>query len=70
MLNKTLPHRLEATLPSDLQNEDREWHGEILLGRKWSIYQGNAEEVLKRLPAESVNCVVTSPPYFWTDKKN
>ena len=47
------------------KDEDKEWHGETLLGRKWSVYQGNAEEVLRKLPAESVNCVVTSPPYFW-----
>jgi len=26
--------------------------------------QGDCREVLKTLPAESVNCVVTSPPYF------
>lgn len=28
------------------------------------IYQGNCLEVLKALPAESVNCCVTSPPYW------
>jgi DNA modification methylase len=50
---------------SKIMQEDKEWHGETLFGRKWSVYQGNAEEVLRRLPAESVNCVVTSPPYFW-----
>lgn len=26
---------------------------------------GDCRDVLKTLPAESVNCVVTSPPYFW-----
>lgn len=28
------------------------------------IYQGDCLEVLKRLPAESVQCCVTSPPYY------
>lgn len=29
------------------------------------ILTGDCREVLKTLPDESVNCVVTSPPYFW-----
>jgi len=28
------------------------------------IYQGNSLEVLKTLPSESVNCCITSPPYW------
>ena len=36
-----------------------------LLGNKWSIYNGSALEVLAEMPAKAVNCVVTSPPYFW-----
>ena len=28
------------------------------------IHQGDSLTVLKTLPAESVNCVVTSPPYW------
>jgi DNA modification methylase len=31
---------------------------------KATIYQGDALAVLRSLPAESVHCVVTSPPYF------
>ncbi len=27
------------------------------------ILQGDVRDVLKTLPSESVNCVVTSPPY-------
>lgn len=30
----------------------------------WAIHTGNALEVLRRLPAASVDCVVTSPPYW------
>lgn len=29
------------------------------------ILTGDCRDVLKTLPSESVNCVVTSPPYFW-----
>ena len=28
-----------------------------------SIYQGDALEVLKTFPNESINCCITSPPY-------
>lgn len=42
-----------------------EWHGKTGKKLKWSVYQGQAKDVLARLPAESVNCVVTSPPYYW-----
>jgi DNA modification methylase len=68
MLNNRRPRHSEAvSTTSEIMEEDKEkeWHGVTLLDRRWSVYQGNAEEVLRRLPAESVNCVVTSPPYFW-----
>jgi DNA modification methylase len=32
---------------------------------KWQVYNGDTLEVLKELPDESYNCVITSPPYFW-----
>ena len=31
---------------------------------KATLYQGHALEVLREMPAESVDCVVTSPPYW------
>ena len=40
------------------------WDG-ISAGRKWSIHQGSALEVLKDLDAQCVDCIITSPPYFW-----
>jgi len=52
-------------IPEKEEPEQSEWHGRNLLGLQWSVYQGDAEEVLQRLPSGSVNCVVTSPPYFW-----
>lgn len=42
-----------------------EWRGHTKEGFSWRIHRGDAREVLKGLPAGSVNCVVTSPPYYW-----
>lgn len=36
-----------------------------LHGRTWSLYQGNCVDVLPQLDKESIDCVVTSPPYYW-----
>lgn len=49
----------------NLINSSDSWHGKDPSGGSWSIYHGGALEVLKRLPSEHFNCVVTSPPYFW-----
>ena len=43
----------------------RAWRGQSCDGGSWAIYQGSALEVLRQLPSESVDCIVTSPPYFW-----
>ncbi|WP_395008826.1 DNA-methyltransferase [Undibacterium sp.] len=42
-----------------------EWHGISRGDKNWSVYNGDSIEVLKKLPSDSVHCVVTSPPYFW-----
>lgn len=42
-----------------------EWHGECQPGIEWHIHQGDSLEVLRNLPSETVNCVITSPPYYW-----
>jgi len=34
-------------------------------GVEWTVFDGDAREVLKQLPDEAYNCVITSPPYFW-----
>ena len=31
----------------------------------WKIYRGNAQSVLAQFGDESVDCMVTSPPYYW-----
>jgi DNA modification methylase len=31
----------------------------------WSVYKGDAKSVLQKLPSDTYDCAVTSPPYFW-----
>ena len=31
---------------------------------KNKIYEGNSLEILNKFPEESIDCVVTSPPYY------
>ena len=39
--------------------------GQVKEGIAWRVYEGDSRKVLQDLPAQSVDCVVTSPPYFW-----
>lgn len=41
------------------------WTGEDSLGTRWAIYHGSALPVLQAMPSKAVNCIVTSPPYYW-----
>lgn len=45
-------------------DERIEW-GDRRSDHSWKIYCGPAIDVLKRMQSETVNCVITSPPYFW-----
>jgi len=40
------------------------WNG-TSAGQTWAIHHGSALEVLKELDSQLVDCIVTSPPYFW-----
>ena len=31
----------------------------------WTLHEGDSRIVLPTLDSESVDCVVTSPPYYW-----
>jgi DNA modification methylase len=44
---------------------EKHWRGGAPNGRAWNVYNGDALEVLRQLPAQEFHCVVTSPPYFW-----
>jgi DNA modification methylase len=53
--------------PADIQVPPgiHEWRGHSREGIAWEIHRGDAMSVLKGLPPNSANCVVTSPPYYW-----
>lgn len=42
-----------------------EWQGVTQSGNEWNVYLGDAGTVLRDIPSASINCVVTSPPYYW-----
>lgn len=46
-------------------NETNKWKGKSSIGNSWAIYHGSALDVLKAMPKNVVNCMVTSPPYYW-----
>lgn len=39
--------------------------GERTNGTSWTLYNGDSKHVSQSLKPESVNCVITSPPYYW-----
>ncbi len=41
------------------------WQGHSHGGFGWEVHRGSALQVLKRIESGVVNCVVTSPPYYW-----
>lgn len=49
-------------LPKDIKVPH--WFG-YRLGRVWTVVNSDAYALLRRLPDASVDCVVTSPPYYW-----
>lgn len=47
------------------EGEPNVWTGASALGSDWEVRCGEALTELRRLEPESINCIVTSPPYFW-----
>jgi DNA modification methylase len=39
--------------------------GSLPNGRWWNLYQGDCRSALKLIEESSVNCIITSPPYYW-----
>jgi DNA modification methylase len=55
----------QSVFPDTDEDEKTDWHGRSSQGVAWSIYQGQSQQILRGLREESVNCTVTSPPYYW-----
>ena len=63
-------HRILGSRVVERQYEDpatghqiKGWHAD--LPHPWNLYCGQAVEALRLIEPSSVDCVVTSPPYFW-----
>lgn len=41
------------------------WTGVSTAGHRWEVHQGDALRILAELPKRTIDCVVTSPPYYW-----
>jgi len=48
----------------DLEDRGQKWVGSFHNAANWSLYCGSALEVMNDMEDESVNCIVTSPPYY------
>jgi len=55
-------HRSEVPSPP---SGIHDWRGHTRHGVEWQVHKGDARSVLKNFDADSFNCVVTSPPYYW-----
>ncbi len=47
-----------------LTSEATKWMGTTKSGSRWEVHCGDAQTVLKEIPNNSFNCVITSPPYY------
>lgn len=52
--------RTELTLDTGV----KKWTGTYLETRGWELYCGDARIAMSDIPDESVNCIITSPPYY------
>lgn len=61
---KTSRHEPSPLLPKRLQARDH-WYGYSPQNIPWAVVNADALQALKTIPDEVVDCVVTSPPYYW-----
>jgi DNA modification methylase len=57
------PELFDALRPPVITGPN-EWHGQTINNIPWHVYQGESGQVLQGITANSINCVVTSPPYY------
>ena len=46
------------------QDTSLTWSGKSSNGIAWTLYCGDAKTELKKIATETVNCIITSPPYY------
>jgi DNA modification methylase len=51
-------------LKSNVIVDSNSWRGKTTKAIDWSVYAGEARDILSKLEKESINCVITSPPSY------
>ena len=57
--------KLFIELMPKVVKDGKAWRGQTYHSIPWELYTGDATQVLKQLPVNNYNCVITSPPYYW-----
>lgn len=53
----------QSVVESELGLPIKRWQGNGPF--PWTLFCGSAKEALRMVPDRSIDCVITSPPYFW-----
>lgn len=62
---KPIPQKFDLGSNSNMLNIPQVSTGSTKSNIDWTIYNGDAVEILRELRGASYNCVITSPPYYW-----
>lgn len=57
--------KLLYDITSDFLVADGHWRGRFKDDKSWEVLNGDSREAISNLAANSFDCVITSPPYFW-----
>ena len=47
-----------------MESAVKSWKGSDLAGNSWQLYCGNSHSILKEIETKSIDCIITSPPYY------
>jgi DNA modification methylase len=61
---KKTGNQCRATKISSKHNKVSKWSGETVAGTLWTLHCGDAKAVLSQIAAGTVDCIITSPPYY------
>jgi len=71
MKSRVQPKARQATVAAPPRHDEirstglNEWGGLSSKGLSWKIHLGETIDVCSRLEQNSIDCIVTSPPYYW-----
>ena len=55
----------QITVQAPTRNNNPAFKSPINVSPSWKVYQGDSRVITAQLQPNSINCVVTSPPYYW-----